>query len=265
LFQLYRKRGRPCSLAVKTDQPTGDADLQLLADIRGAGGSILSHSVTHAPNWGGSAEAAEAEARGSKAWLETCIPAMTVRYAVSPFHQNPIYVPRALAAAGYDGFVGGSISSDPEYLMARGGVPPYAQDGFISHSQSCMLHGDCLLAGDEPLRIYHQAFRMARMSGQFFAYLDHPFSQRYSYGWANEPERMRTHEKFLDFMESDCAEVGPLLCVNEDTCLDFIRGKAAIEIVYDPARQLFDISRQCVAGLPLSIGYHGKRQAAGDG
>ncbi len=225
LLDLYRARERPLSVAIKTDQPESPEHLALLADLRAAGGSILSHSATHAPNWGGSAAAAEREARDSKAWLEQHCDGLSVRYAVSPFHQNPAYVPAALARAGYHGFVGGIIANDPEFLMARSGIPPFAPAGMISHTQGCMLHGDCLLGSGDPLRIFKQAFALARDGGQFFGYLDHPFSERYAYGWPSEAARLTVHAEFLDYMEQQSAGT-PLLFVNEDTCLDFIRDKA---------------------------------------
>ena len=260
LLELYRARDVPLSVAVMTGQPESPANAVLLADVKRAGGSILSHSSTHRPNWGGSAEAAEAEATQSKAWLESRVPGLGVRYAVSPFHQNPTYVPSALARAGYQGFVGGTICNDPEYLMARGGAVPYGSAGFVSHSQSCMLHGDCMLSDGDPLRIYREAFRTARAAGQFFGYLDHPFSPRYSYGWASEADRLSQHADFLNFMQTDCA--GKILFVNEDTCLDFMHAKAATDISFDEARGAFEISRHMAAGLPLSIGFRGHYRAA---
>jgi hypothetical protein len=265
LLDFYRSRGLPLSVAVATGQPECPASVDLLVDVKAAGGSVLSHSASHPPDWGGTPEAAEAEARASKSWLETRVPGVTVRYAVSPFHQNPSYVPQALARAGYHGFVGGIICSDPEYLMARGGAVPYGPGGFISHSQSCMLHGDCMLADGDPLRVYRQAFRTARLGGQFFGYLDHPFSPRYGYGWTDEAHRLSKHAEFLDAMIADCAtESGPLLFVNEDTCLDFMREKAATEIAFDPGSGEFEVSRHSAAGLPLSIGFRGRNRAATD-
>jgi hypothetical protein len=261
LLELYRSRGRPLSLAITTGQPESPANLRLMDDLRLAGGSILSHSVTHAPNWGGSTEAAEREARDSKAWLESRIEGLTVRHAVSPFHQNPTYVPAALARAGYSGFVGGIIANDPEYLMARAGVPPFSSPDIISHSQGCMLHGDCLLATGDPLRIFKAAFALARDGGQFFGYLDHPFSERYSYGWANEPDRLAAHAAFLDYMDAHPGD-GPLLFVNEQTCLDFIKDKASAEIVYDDVSDSYRVTHSHAAGLPLSVGLHGHSVAA---
>ena len=263
LLELYRSRGRPLSLSIMTGLPESPAHFKLIDDLRAAGGAILSHSATHAPNWGGSAEAAEREACDSKAWLEGHIDALTVRYAVSPFHQNPTYVPSALARAGYAGFIGGSIANDPEYMMARAGVPPFGPDGIVSHTQGCMLHGDCLLSAGDPLRVFKEAFALARDGGQFFGYLDHPFSERYAYGWASEAARAAAHADFIDYMDTHAGD-GPLLFVNEDTCLDFIKGKAATAILYDEATNAYKVSHTHAAGLPLSVGFHGRSIAASD-
>jgi hypothetical protein len=263
LFEFYRGRGVPMSVAVKTAQPPDNAHVEFLRDLFASEGAILSHSASHANNWGGSTAAAEAEALESKSWLEKHVPGLAVRYAVSPFHQNPTFVPTALSRAGYRGFVGGTIACHPEYLMARGGIAPYGPEGFISHSQSCMLHGDCLLPDSDPIRIYKKAFRVARQTGQFFGYLDHPFSERYTYGWANETERRRCHGDLLDFMAAECAGAqAPLLFVNEETCLDFMLQKADADIIFDEARRIFSVSRTRAAGFPLSIGYEGRIVAA---
>lgn len=263
LFNLYRDARRPLSLAIKTDQPEHPEHLALLRDLQAAGGSILSHSMSHAPQWGGTAEAAEAEAAGSKAWLEDRLPGLTVRYAVSPFHQNPPYVPRALARAGLDGFVGGIIANDPEYLMARGGEVPYGPDGFVSHSQSCMLHGDCMLADGDRLRIFKEAFRTARAGSSFFGYLDHPFSARYAYGWHSEEDRLSAHSEFLATIAAECGDDGEgLLFVNEDTCLDFMRDKARAMLAFDEDTGTFSVTGERTTDLPLSIAFRGSNQAA---
>ena len=266
LFDFYRARGLPMSVAVKTDQPAGQEHTDFLRDLFAAGGAILSHSASHAPDWGGSAAAAEVEALESKSWLEAQVSGLSVHYAVSPFHRNPPFVPAALARAGYRGFVGGTISSHPEYLMARGGVVPHGPRGFVSHSQSCMLHGDCMLQAGDPISVYRQAFCSAQANGQFFGYLDHPFSERYSYGWTSEGERRRIHGDLLDFMDAQCARAGtPLLFVSEATCLDFMLEKADTSIVFDEARDTYSISRTRAAGLPLSLGFNGRIEAATDG
>lgn len=262
LFEYYQGRGIPMSTAVKTGQPYDENDVAFLRELFAAGGAILSHSVNHRPDWGGSSEAAESEARESKLWLEEKVPGLLVRYAVSPFHQTPTFVPEALARAGYRGFVAGTIAGYPQYLMARGGAVPFGPRGLISHTQNCMLHGDCLLSHGDPIASYREAFSTARRAGQFFGYFDHPFSHRYSYGWADEAGRQRAHGEFLDFMEQECANVGaPLLFVNEAVCLDFMLGKAKCDILFDDRRGTFSVTRTHAAGLPLSVGFQGKIQA----
>jgi hypothetical protein len=266
LFEFYRNRKLLISVAVTTNQFAGAAETEFLHELFASGGAILSHSASHAANWGGSAAAAEMEALQSKRWLEARVPGISVRYAVSPFHQTPRFVPPILARVGYRGFVGGTIANNPEYLLARGGVIPFGPPNFVSHSQSCMLHGDCLLLEGDQLAIYKSAFRNAQSTGQFFGYLDHPFSQRYSYGWANEAERLGIHGKFLDFMQAECDRVeAPLLFVNEARCLDFMLEKADTSIVFDVSRNDFSISRTRAAGLPLSIGFHGRTEAPMNG
>ena len=262
LFDLYRSRHRPVSLAVATGRLHSREDIGLISDVLQAGGSVLSHSVTHSPQWGGSGEAAEREARDLKASLEALFASLSVRYAVSPFHQNPAYVPSALARAGYDGFIGGSIASDPEYLMARAGVPPFGPSGIVLHSQSCMLHGDCMLDGSDPLSVFKQAFQLALRGREFFGYLDHPFSERYAYGWPSEEDRLDAHAAYLSFMEDECSD-GPLLFVNEDLCMRFIKEKSTALIRYEENSGEYAISRTEAAGFPLSIGYRGEIVMAG--
>src|SRR5437016_469213 len=82
------------------------------------------------------------------------------------------------------------------------------------------------------IRIYKEAYRIAQATGQFFGYLDHPFSDRYAYGWASEAERQRIHGELLDFMDVECTQA-PLLFVNEETCLDFMLEKSDTGIVFD--------------------------------
>lgn len=263
LFELYSDRRRPVSLAVTTGRLHRNEDVTLIADVLRARGALLSHSVTHAPRWGGSSEAAEREARDSKGCLERLFPDVSVRYAVSPFHQNPSYVPDALARSGYDGFIAGSIASDPEYLMSRAGVPPFAPPNVVSHSQSCMLHGDCLLAeGADPLAVFKEAFRLARAGGEFFGYLDHPFSERYSYGWSSEQARLDAHSAYLSYLDEECGEES-LLFVNEDECMRFIKEKSAAVIDFDEASGDFAISNAVAAGFPLAVRYRGQTVRAG--
>lgn len=254
LFDLYQARHRPLSLAVATGRLRDGSDVELISDVFRNGGAILSHSVTHAPRWGGSEQSAEREARLSKARLEELVGGLEVRFAVSPFHQNPEFVPPALVRAGYDGFISGSIASDPEFLIARSGIPPFSPPEIVLHTQSCMLHGDCMLGEGDPLSVFKDAFRLARANREFFGYMDHPFSQRYAYGWRDEDERLAAHAAYLDFMEREC-DRDPMLFVNEDICMQFIKEKSATVIRYDERGRTYEISSGLAAGFRLSIGY----------
>lgn len=229
LFELYRARGIPFSVAIKTDQSDSDAHLALLNDVLSAGGAVLSHSVTHAPRWGGSGEACYHEARQSSDWLEARLPGHRIRYAVSPFHQNPSYVPEALKRAGLEGFVGGIIANDPDMLLARGGEIPGDSSGVVTHSQQCMMHGECILAEGDPLAINKQAFSAAVATGTLFGFLDHPFSPRYDYGWGSEEHRLSRHSQFLDYIEQEMSGP-PILWLNEEETLDWIAAKSRLKL-----------------------------------
>lgn len=198
LWELYREMGVPLSLAILTGQPVDAADERLLDDVLAGGGSVLSHSVHHFPNWGGSYHVALEEAEHSRCWLEArAETAAPVEYAVSPFHQNPPYAVQALADCGYQGFVAGIIANDPEYLIGRAGRVPFAEPHVVSHSAQCMLHGDCYHRYGSRIDPYVQSFENHLAAGAVFGYLDHPFSDRYQYGWNNEPERLSAHHQLL--------------------------------------------------------------------
>jgi hypothetical protein len=198
LWNLYQESGVPLSLAILTGQETGAPDEKLLEDVLAGGGSVVSHSIHHYPNWGGSYHVALQEAEGSREWLETrAAAAAPVEYAVSPFHQNPPYAVQALADCGYQGFVGGIIANDPEFLIGRAGRVPFAQAQIVSHSAQCMLHGDCYHRYGNRIDTYLQSFDNHLAAGAVFGYLDHPFSPRYQYGWNDEAERVDAHRQLL--------------------------------------------------------------------
>lgn len=201
LFELYDSFGMPFSMAIKTLQPLGDKDRRLMADVIARGGSVVGHSHTHAPNWGGSREAAAWEVRESQRVLrEQGIDGINYDYVVSPFHQNPRSAVEGLRDAGIRGFVGGIICNDPELLLARAGQVPFVE-GIVSHSQQCMLHGESFHEAGNSLAAYEQAFTQALETKTFFGFLDHPFSN-YWYGWDSEEERLDAHSRYLKFIGS---------------------------------------------------------------
>ena len=260
LWEAYREMGVPFSLAVHTTNLADPRHHPILRELVAAGGSVLSHTATHAPNWGGSYAAARAEGEESARQLET-VTGVPVRYAVSPFHQTPPYALAGLADAGYRGCIGGIIRNDPEFLLARGGHLAGLPESFVGHSQQCMLHGDCLRAESDPLAVYRQAFDLALETRTLFGYLDHPFSERYAYGWPDEGARIRAHRDFVAYIRGRAAD--PLF-LTEEAALDFLRAKADLRIVRDEAG--FRVLPPAVpAAFPVAFEHRGERHEAVSG
>jgi hypothetical protein len=89
-----------------------------------------------------------------------------------------------------------------------------------------MLHGDCVLSGDDTHAIFKQAFDVARAGGAFFGYLDHPFSPRYQYGWQTEEQRIEYHQSFVAYMR----QTPDVLFCNETDAMDFLSYRASVQI-----------------------------------
>jgi hypothetical protein len=227
LREEYGAAGVPLSLAVHTSLLGDKRHHSILREVVASGGSILSHSATHAPNWGGSYEAASVEASKSKSALEELIDD-EVPYAVSPFHQTPPYALRALRDAGYRGCVGGIIRNDPDFLFARAGEVEGLGADFVGHSQQHMLHGDCLLVSGDPIAVSKEAFDLAYRTKTLFGFLDHPFSSRYQYGWSDEKQRSDAHRQLIEHMRS--VAKSPLF-LSEGSALDFFRRKATAQMM----------------------------------
>jgi hypothetical protein len=255
LYDLYTQEQVPFSLAVKTcllsaDTRSSDPQVEFLRQVAGHGGTILSHSHQHFENWGPNYDVALTEARTSKAWLEARLD-RPVHWAVSPFHKNKAYSLRALKSAGYLGTVSGIIANDPEYLMARAGFAP--QTELFSHSQQCMLHGDCLLKEQDPLRIYKQAFQLAQQTQTFFGFLDHPFSERYQYGWKSESERLQQHTAWLHFLKAQGASF-----YSQDQALGFLHHKAQSQIWLEGGQPHFRTSDVSPSVPSLQVQWKGR-------
>lgn len=229
LWNTYREMVVPFSLAIHTTNLADEKHYPILRELISTGGSVLSHTATHAPNWGGSYDAARIEGTSSANAIKNVI-GIDVKYAVSPFHQSPPYALAALADAGYQGCIGGIIRNDPEFLLARGGHLANMPQGFIGHSQQCMLHGDCMLNEGDPLAVFKQAFDHAYETHTLFGYLDHPFSDRYQYGWSSEASRIEAHRQFVAYIRSKASN--PIF-INENDALDFLSMKSRTRIVND--------------------------------
>jgi len=265
LWNCYRTLQVPLSLAIHTSNLADARQHLILREFAAAGECIISHTATHASNWGGSYEAAFQEGQVSRLLLEA-ITEKTVTIAVSPFHQTPDYALEALVDAGYQACIGGIIRNDPEFLLARGGQLAFLPAYFIGHSQQCMLHGDCMLTQGDPLRIYKQAFDQARNTRTLFGYLDHPFSERYRYGWPDEASRIMAHRDLINYIRATCNN--PLF-LNEGRAMEFLMQRAQARIVEIDGK--FSLLQQHVptvdaeGSLTLALEYQGKiKQADGE-
>jgi hypothetical protein len=262
LRQAYHDLAVPFSLAVHTTNLRDSSQHALLKEMAVAGESILSHTATHAPNWGGSYANALAEAKESMTLLEAVI-GQSVRYAVSPFHQTPSYALHGLSDAGLAGCIGGIIRNDPEFLLARGGTLAGLPEGFVGHSQQHMLHGDCMLEGGDPLAISRQAFDRAYETGTLFGYLDHPFSSRYQYGWPDENTRIQAHQDLIAHIRSRAPNVRFL---SENEAMDFLQDKSAWQVFGGDAGYELRYTRESArSALPVAVEYAGQRFAAVQG
>ncbi|WER45191.1 polysaccharide deacetylase [Cupriavidus sp. WKF15] len=255
LRDAYLEMNVPFSLAVHTSNLSDPRNIPLLHELLREGGAILSHTATHAPNWGGSYEAALQEGSQSVIRIREAT-GHHVHYAVSPFHQSPGYALHALADVGYQGCIGGIIRNDPEFNLARGGELAGLPVGFVGHSQQCMLHGECMLAEGDPLAIFKQAFDSARDVGTLFGYLDHPFSTRYAYGWQDEQTRIDTHRALIAYIRQSSER--PLF-LNEDIAMDFLRAKALTQVVAKDDGYSIAAAPLRVRDLELSVEYKGHR------
>ena len=264
LWNTYKRLGIPFSLAVHTTNLANMAHHGILRElVADRDAAVLSHTATHAPNWGGSYDAALIEGSESKRLIEA-VTGKPVRYAVSPFHQSPPYALAALSDAGYTGCVGGIIRNDPEFLIARGGTLAGMPEGFIGHSQQTMMHGDCVMAKGDPLAIFKQAFDLAFETKTLFGYLDHPFSERYQYGWPTEELRIDMHEQLIAYISGRASK--PLF-LNEDAAMDFLLAKSLTRVIEEDGafRVHSPLPEEAITCLSLAVEFRGECLEAAPG
>jgi len=252
VFELYRSRGIPFTLAVKTGQLIAETEKELLMDVVTSGGAVLAHSRTHLINWGKDPSEAFSEAIGSKNDIINLLPeGYSCNNAVSPFHTNRPWTFDVLNKANFTGVISGIIHNDPEFLLARGGIPPFTDGSVVTHSQQCMLHGDC---PPSQVGVVHAQFLMRSGAAQAFGYLDHPFSPRYSYGWATEEARITIHKQVID----DINSTKGIWWVNGDALLSHIACLSRTRIQLD----VNETPRVSCAGeqptWPLCVRYRGQ-------
>ncbi len=221
LFAVYREMNVPFSLAIKTSLNMSAIEQSLIRDILAHGGSIQSHSHSHHENWGGSEKAAFYEASKSKEILDKLF-GINVTDAVAPFHHLPDYALAALERAGFEAVVAGTVNRHPEMILARPGRP-LREYNIISHTQQCMLHGDCVAPPNGDV-IFSTAVKLASLARRWFGVLDHPFSERYQYAWKTEEQREASHRKLL----GEVARQGKIFYSNEADCLAFLKVRSKI-------------------------------------
>jgi len=258
LVELYRSYGLPLSLALQTRPEIDADDVRFMQALLAGGGSVVSHSVHHYLDWGGTYETAQAEALASRDWFDRQLPEATpVRYAVSPFHQNAPYAVSALADCGYEGFVGGIIANDPEYLFGRAGRAPFSERPIVSLSTQCLLHGDCLGRYGESVDVYVESFARHLAAGSMFGYLDHPFSDRNQYGWESESQRCDVHRRLIERILPQA----DLWWANLDDVLGFLRQRDAALVEQGAGGTLTVEAASDNPRTPLAILWKGKRFA----
>lgn len=199
LMNAYLEMDIPFSLAIHTSLLEDERNVDFVKTALKKNVAILSHTQTHAPNWGGSYSSALAEAKNSALALID-LTGTEPHFCVAPFHHAPDFALHALSDSGYLGCIGGIIKNDPEFLIARGGILAELPQGFVGHSQQHMLHGDCISFSDDPIKTYKLAYDMAAATKTIFGYLDHPFSDRYTYGWTDENQRLMIHKLLIEYI-----------------------------------------------------------------
>lgn len=258
LADLYAKNNFPFSMAIKTEQMISENDLETMRSVLKNGGSIVTHSHTHAPNWGGSAKSAIWEVQESHRVLRSLgIDGIDYRYAVSPFHQNPPHVVEGLKKSGLQGFVGGIIHNDPEMLFF-GAKTLDQQSGFFMHTQQSMMHGQTYEEQGHKLDVFFESFRLHTLGHRMYAFLDHPFSS-YWYGWKSEEQRLQAHQDLLNHINSK----GKVWKASLVDAMDFLKAKLELQASLDKDPSDPKISTESIQflqskGLSLQYRYLGK-------
>ncbi len=200
VFNVYSSLKIPVSLAITSylledtkNKPT------LPFRVIDTGGSLLSHSHSHRPAWGGSYEESILELTRSRELIYENY-GYIVEYAVSPFHDMPNFIVPALEKCQYKGVVGGISSKYVNYLSLTAGQISYKSKIAFSNQQ-CMLHGKThLLKNGSWEKSLSYFLDYSILIGKSAGYLDHPISNRYSYDWDNTNNQTELHSKVIEFL-----------------------------------------------------------------
>lgn len=248
LLAHYQHLNVPFSVAITTRLLREDRHRSALVAMHSAACGILSHSETHTHDWGHSLGAAIGEA-GSSAAAIAEVTGRRPRYAVSPFHDTPHAALVALMRTGYHGCIGGSVKVNPEFTLARGGILAWMPEDFVGHSQQCMLHGDT------QIEAALEAFDLAHETASLFGYLDHPFSDRYQYGWSDEAERAEAHTRLVDHIRIRARN--PLF-LEEEAAMDFLLWRASARVTMGPDARPHVAVTGHAGPLGLAVEYRGE-------
>ena len=262
LFELYR-RTRTAALAGAADGPA-DRRRRRRTAARCHGRRRLGRAAFRAPlaQLGRQLRARVCRSAASRAWLDEHLPeAGPVRYAVSPFHQNPSYAVAALADCGYRGL---RRRHHRQRSRVPAGPAPARCRWHRGRSSRTARSACCTAIATGATATRSTCIAKASTStsrrGPIFGYLDHPFSARYQYGWTDEATRVarpppadRTHRPRPD-----------IWWANINDLLDFLRRRDRVAVWRSTrtGRLAVDNNGQCTGGRPLTIRWKGREIVA---
>lgn len=119
-----------------------------------------------------------------------------------------------------------------------------------------------MLSEGDPLAIFKAAFDRAQETKTLFGYLDHPFSERYQYGWSDEASRVTQHCALVKYIRSQTEN--PIF-LSEDEAMDFLRDKMQWHLRLKQGQYCLEYTGGEVPRLSPTVEYRGELTAAHDG
>ena len=104
----------------------------------------------------------------------------------------------------------------------------------------------------DQISVYKKSAENCIKSGAIFGYLDHPFSERYQYGWATENERINVHRDWIEYLQL----YGSVLFESEEKTLNHIRAKEISNIWLEDDVVVVDIEN-AMSDYPLAYEFKG--------
>jgi hypothetical protein len=103
-----------------------------------------------------------------------------------------------------------------------------------------MLHGDSYRNQGQSVEVHVRAFAAQHQARGIFGYLDHPFSERYQYGWESNEQRSLAHRQLLSAIKA----YDGVLFLSQEQCFAFVGALASARLY------VTDTGRVRVAGIP---------------